>query len=318
MNVGLEKMNVFFEGGDSPFEPGRISVEPLHRGYGITVGNSIRRILLDSVPGASVIGVKVSGVGHEFRAIPGAATDATELVLNLKEIRFNVEGDKTKVIRFLQTKTGIYTAGDLDLPAGVEVQNPEQEIINLTGEQPVEMDIYVRNGRGYLDASQHIEFEDQTDIIAIDAKFSPIVRAAFSVEQMRIGQDASFERLHLEVVTDGSIHPKDATMLAAKIAQSHFSFFDGMSDIAQKAEVFQERKEVEENLMLEMPIDDLDLSVRSYNCLKRDGFEKVGDIINLTEENLKGIHQLGKKSIEEILQKIEDLKAEIADRAKRR
>lgn len=318
MNVGLEKLNVYSDGGDSPFEPGRVIVEPLHRGYGTTLGNAIRRILIDSIPGASVIGVKVAGVSDEFQSIDGAATDATELVLNLKEIFFDVEGDKMVTIRFEQSASGTYTAGDLILPAGVAVQNPEQELIRLTGEQTVEMEIYVKNGRGYVDASEHIELEGRKDIIAIDAKFSPIRRAAFKVEKMRIGQDATFERVIFTVVTDGSVHPKDAVMLAGKILQSLSSFFEGMSELAEKTEIHLEKKEEEENLILDLDIDDLELSARSYNCLKRDNFLKVRDIINLTEENLKGIHQLGKKSIQEILEIIKELKEEMAEKARKR
>lgn len=308
--MGFEKINVYHDGGVQPFEPGKIIIEPLERGFAHTIGNAVRRILLSSMPGASVIGMKVSGIVHEFAMIPGAGIDATELILNLKKMRFAVEGDEIYTVTFKKSEAGFYTANDLELPANVQIENSEQSLIHLTGDREVEIEIYVENGRGYTPSDQIDKFLDQPEVITVDGTYSPIRKAGYEVEKMRIGQDTTYERLILNVTTDGSVSPKDAVMLAAKIATSHFNFFEGMSDVAEKTEIYQEKKE-EENRILDLPIEHLDLSVRSYNCLKREGFTSVRKILALTESQLYSIHQLGDKSVKEIIAKIIELGLEL-------
>lgn len=307
MNIGFEKINVFHDGGDDPFAPGKVIIESLERGFSHTIGNALRRILLSSMPGASVVGLKMPGVVHEFSSISGAATDTIELILNLKKLRFDLDGmDDMYTVRFEKSAPGLYTAAALDLPTGVRIMNPEQELINVTGDQPVEFEIYVKMGRGFVDASLHKDFEDRPDVIPVDGMFSPIVNVGYTSEQMRLGEHASNERLILTITTDGSISPKDAVMLASKIAHSHFALFEGMSDLAEKTEIYKEKEE-EENRILDLPIEHLELSVRSYNCLKNDGMLTVREIIKIREDQLYTIKNLGKKSVEEIVQKINDL-----------
>lgn len=311
MNVGLEKIDVYFDGGDSPFTEGRVIIEPLTRGYGQTIGNPLRRILLSSIPGASAIGIKIPGVLHEFMTIPGTTTDVTELILNLKKVRFTCHEDGVHTVTFSGDSLGAVYAKDLVLPSHITITNPEQQLLNLNGEETVTMEIYVRNGRDYLDASMHTEFEEDSGVIAVDGMFSPIEKVGYTIENMRIGQDTSYERLILNITTDGSISPKDAAMLGAKIAHSHFAFFQGMSDLADKVEVHQEKQEEEENRILDLPVEHLDLSVRSFNCLKREGFDTVRHIVSLTETEVQNIHQLGEKSVREIIAKIKELGLEL-------
>jgi len=310
VNMGFEKINVYHDGGEKPFVPGKIIIEPLERGFGNTIGNAIRRIALASMAGASVIGVRISGVVHEFTMIPGSGMDVTKFILNLKKLRFKVEGEEVQTITFSSGKSGFYKASDLVLPTGVEIMNPEHDLISLTGTQQVDIEIYVKNGRGYTPSEQITEFDGESDIIPVDGTYSPVRKIGYEVEKMRIGQDATYERLILIVETDGSVSPKDAVMVAAKIAKSHFDFFEGISDIAEKTEVYQEKKE-EENRILDLPIEHLDLSVRSYNCLKREGFTSVRKILALTESQLYSIHQLGDKSVKEIIAKIIELGLEL-------
>lgn len=306
MNMNFEKVNVYNDGGENPFEAGKVIVEPLERGYGNTIGNAIRRIALSSMMGSSVVGFKITDVVHEFMMIPGSSMDATKLVLNLKEIRFKVEGEDIKKLTFKSNKAGFYTAADLVLPEGVTIQNPEKEFISLTGEKEVEVEVYVMNGRGYTPAEQLDLFEPESGIITVDGTFSPVKKVGYEVEKMRIGQDATYERLTFNIITDGSMTPKDAVVVAAKIAQSIFSFFDGMSDIAEKTEIYKEKVE-EENRILDLPIEHLELSVRSYNGLKREDRTTVRKIIELRESELYTINQLGAKSVQEIIDKVIEL-----------
>jgi DNA-directed RNA polymerase subunit alpha len=312
MNVGLEKIQVFSEGVDSPFVPGRVILEPLTRGYGDTIGFSLRRIMLSSMPGAAVVGIKIAGVNHEFSSIPGAATDATELVCNLKRLRFRLEEDRTYTLKFNKNESGMYSAKDLDLPPGVEIQNPEHELINLTGSEAVSLEVYVKMGRGMVDSTLHAEYEDQEGVISVDGMFTPIRNIGYKIEAMRIGQDTSYERLIFDVTTDGSIHPKEAVLLAAKIAKTHYDFFEGISDYADRMEIYIEKKEEEEeNRLLDLSIEKLDLSVRSYNGLKRSGLLSVRQIITLKETDVANIQQLGEKSVDEIVKKMIELGFEL-------
>lgn len=307
LNIGFEKVNVYHDGGENPFEPGKVYMEPLERGFSDTIGNALRRIMLSSMPGASVIGVKIPGVVHELSTIPGAVTDTVELILNLKKLRFKLDNaEEMYTVRFEADKTGIYTGKDLELPTGVELMNPEQEVINIIGGHLVEMEIYVKMGRGFVDASMHTEFHDRPDIIAVDGTFSPIIKVGYKGENMRLGQDASYERLILDVTTDGSLHPKEAVDIARKILHAHLGTFDEMTHIAEKTKIFKEKQE-EENRILDLPIEHLELSVRSYNCLKREKLLTVKDVIKLREDQLYAIQNLGEKSVKEIISKIEEL-----------
>lgn len=310
MNLGFEKIKVYYDGEESSDRGGRVAIEPLERGFARTLGNTLRRIMLSSMPGTSAVGILVPGVYHEFSTIPHAVTDMVELIINLKNIRFQSEGDAIKTIRFSASKEGVYTAASLELPADVELLNPELELLQLTGDGRVEFELYVKQSRGYVDASYHFDFEERPDVIKIDGMFSPVRKVGYEQESMRIGQDATYERLLMDVETDGSVSPKDAIMLAAKIAKSHFDFFESMSDIAEKTEVYQEKKE-EENRIMDMPIETMDLSVRAYNCLRRDGYTTVRKIYTLSESQLYAIHQMGEKSVREVIAKMKELGLEL-------
>lgn len=310
MNLGFEKIKVYYDGEESTNFQGKVVIEPLERGFARTLGNTLRRIMLSSMPGTSVIGIKIPTVYHEFSTIPGAVTDMTELILNLKKIRFKAHFDGVQVVKFESTKEGTYLANSLDLPSSVELHNPKQELIRLTGETPVEFEVYIKHSRGYVDSSMHEEFGDRPDIMKVDGMFSPIKKVNYFEEGMRIGQNANYERLTLDVVTDGSINAKDAVMLAGKIAQSHFDFFEDMSDIAEKTEIYQEKKEEEDRIM-DLPIEHLDLSVRAYNCLKRDGYTTVRKIHTLSEPQLYAIPQMGEKSVREVIDKMCELGLEL-------
>jgi DNA-directed RNA polymerase subunit alpha len=312
VDLGFEKISVYHDGGESPFEPGKVIIENLEMGFARTIGNSLRRILFRAMPGASVIGLKIPGVSHQFCTIPGTSTDVVELISNLKDTRFKLEKEGVHIIQLVSNKNGVIHAKDLILPKSVETLTPEQELLRVNGTQKVEIDIFVKIGRGYKDSSEHTEFNDIEGVIPVDGVFSPIVKVGYREEPMSIGQNEneSFERLILDITTDGSISAKDSVMVAAKIAEGHFNFFEGMSDIAEKINVYQEKKE-EENLVLDKTIEQLDLTVRSYNCLNREQYRTVRQIISLSEQELASINQLGEKSVREIIAKVQELGLEL-------
>lgn len=309
MNIGLEKKHISYENGDNPFVNAKVIVQPLERGYGITLGVALRRIMLSSMLGSSFVGLKIPGVLHEFTTIPGTATEVTRMILNLKKVRLEIEGDENelKVIRFSKKKKGIYTAADLEVPNGVKILTPEQELINVLGDQPVEIELYAKKSRGFVLGGNHEEFSELPDVIQVDGKFSPVELVGYETENVRVGQNTSFEKLTLTVTTDGSLEGKEAVLIAAKILSTLSGFFEGMSPLVDELDIVKEKQEEEKNRVLDLSIDDLDLSVRSYNCLKRSDRLYVKDIVKLTRIELENINQLGKKSVKEIIKKIKEL-----------
>ena len=312
VNLEFEKPIAYCEEEFKPFVPARIEVEPIEKGFARTLGNSLRRTLLSSIPGAAVIGVKIEGVFHEFSHIEGASTDATQLILNLKKIRFKVDGDETKTVRFENQKEGRYVAGDLEMETGVSVMNPDQSLILLTGKKTVTFELYVKKGRGKVYAENQTAFEERPDIIAVDALFSPVLKVGYEDSEVRIGQDANFERLILTVTTDGSISPKEAVYLASKINQGFFDLFSEMKDMVEKTEQFKEQIE-EENLILDSPIEDLKLSPRSYNSLKKGNYTTIRKVKDLTLSDLYNIPNMGKTSVSEVVEKMRELGYEIEE-----
>lgn len=307
MNLEFEKLNVY-DASEDNLEAGKLIIEPLESGFGHTIGNALRRTLYRSMPGASVIGFEIPGIYHEFTNIEGSITDTTQLIFNLKKIKFSVDLENEELIKlsFRKNKKGEYTASDIDLPSQVELKNPDQPLITLTGDKEVEMTLYVRVGKGYKDAQEHTEFKDMPTVIKVDGMFSPIEKVGYRVEKTRLGQDASYERVILDVRTDNTMEPKEVVSIAGMILSKFFSAFKEISHISEKVEMHKE-KEVEEDLTLDQSIDELDLSVRSFNCLKREGRTKVRDIIELSEKQLAAINQLGKTSVEEIKEKMKEL-----------
>ena len=286
---------------------GRFVVEPLERGYGTTLGNSLRRILLSSLPGASVVSIKIDGVLHEFSTIPGVVEDVTEIILNIKDLAIKVHSEGQKVIYIEYEGDGEIKAGDIKTDADVEVLNPDLHIATLSGNNRLYMELMVDTGRGYVPAEKNKQSNQPIGIIPIDSIYTPVKKVNYTVENTRVGQVTDFDKLTIEVWTDGSIQPDEAISLGAKILSEHLNLFINLTDHARNTEIMVEKEETKKEKVLEMTIEELDLSVRSYNCLKRAGINTVEDLINKTEEDMMKVRNLGRKSLEEVVQKMEAL-----------
>ena len=286
-------------------------VEPLERGFGTTIGNSLRRILLSALPGAAAVGIKIAGVEHEFSTIKGVKEEVTEIILNLKTVRFKAVSSLEKAGRqhcTLHANTvGAVTAGDIECATGIEVMNPDQIICTLDDGASIDMDIYVKCGRGYVPATQNKEVLEPIGYIPIDAIYTPVVKANYTVESTRVEQSIDFDKLTLEITTDGTTSAKEIASLAAKIMNDHIKLFvDLVENMSEKA-ILVEPQADSKVKVLEMSVEDLDLSVRSYNCLKRANIHTVDDRTRRTEDDMLKVRNLGKKSLEEVVKKLEDL-----------
>lgn len=286
---------------------GRFVVEPLERGYGTTLGNSLRRILLSSLPGASIVSIKIDGVLHEFSTIPGVVEDVTEIILNIKDLAIKVHSEGQKVIYIDYEGDGEIKAGDIKTDADVEVLNPDLHIATLSGNNRLYMELMVDTGRGYVPAEKNKQSNQPIGIIPIDSIYTPVKKVNYTVENTRVGQVTDFDKLTIEVWTNGSIQPDEAISLGAKILSEHLNLFINLTDHARNTEIMVEKEETKKEKVLEMTIEELDLSVRSYNCLKRAGINTVEDLINKTEEDMMKVRNLGRKSLEEVVQKMEAL-----------
>lgn len=287
---------------------GIFEVAPLERGYGITLGNSLRRILLSSLPGAAITSVKIEGVRHEFSTIEGVVEDVTEIILNLKGVVLKYNGDQVEKLSLSCDREGVVTAGDFTGSANIEIINPDHPIATLESGGRLELEATVERGRGYVTAEENQEhFEKIIGLIPMDSSFSPITRANFRVENTRVGQVTDYDRLIMEVYTNGSITPEDAISLSAKIMVEHLELFINLTDEINDVEIMVEKEEEEKDRILDTTIEELELSVRSSNCLKRAGINTVGELINKSEEDLMKVRNLGKKSLEEIKGKLEEL-----------
>ena len=290
---------------------GRFVVEPLERGYGTTLGNSLRRIMLSSLPGAAISQVKIDGVLHEFTTIPGVKEDVTEIVMNLKNlaIRNNSSSDTPKVAYIEFEGEGVVTGADVQVDADLEILNPEQVIATLNGGSGSKlfMELTITNGRGYLGAEKEKIEDMPIGVIAIDSIFTPVERVNMEVENTRVGQVTDFDKLTLDVFTNGTLGADEAVSLAAKVLSEHLKLFIDLSENAKTAEVMIEKEENEKEKVLEMNIDELELSVRSYNCLKRAGINTVEELCNKTSEDMMKVRNLGRKSLEEVLAKLNEL-----------
>lgn len=286
---------------------GRFVVEPLERGYGITLGNSLRRVLLSSLPGAAVTSIKIDGVLHEFSTVPGVVEDVTEIILNIKELAIKLHSEGPKVIYIDAEGEGSVTAADIKADADVEICNPDLHIATLNGDSRFYMELVVNKGRGYAVAEKNKLPGQPIGIIPIDSIYSPVKKVNYLVENTRVGQDTDFDKLIFEVRTDGTIEPEEAISLGAKILSEHLSLFIDLSEHAKHTEIMVEKEETKKEKVLEMTIEELDLSVRSYNCLKRAGINTVEELINRTEEDMMKVRNLGRKSLEEVVQKLNGL-----------
>lgn len=291
---------------------GKFVVEPLERGYGITLGNSLRRILLSSLPGVAVTSIKIDGVLHEFSTIPGVVEDVTEIILNIKGLSLKMLSEGQKLVYIEADGEGPVTAADIKADADVEILNPDLQIATLNGEHKLYMELTLNKGRGYVPAEKNKQPGQPIGIIPVDSIYTPVRKVNYTVENTRVGQVTDYDKLTLEVWTNGSIKPDEAISLGAKILSEHLNLFIDLSDQAKHTEIMVEKEETKKEKVLEMTIEELDLSVRSYNCLKRAGINTVEDLTNRTEEDMMKVRNLGRKSLEEVLQKLNALGLSLA------
>jgi len=303
----IEKPRIEVVQMDEDGRYGKFVVEPLERGYGITLGNALRRILLSSLPGAAVTSVRIDGVLHEFSTIPGVREDVTDIVLALKQLRLRLFGDGARTMRIDASGEGEIKAGDIVAGSDIEILNPDLHIATLDRDARLSAEITVERGRGYSPAERNKKPDTPIGVIPVDSIFTPVVRVNYTVEDTRVGQVTDYDKLTLEVWTDGSIKPNEATSLAAKIMSEHLALFIGLTDSAERMEIMVEKEQDEKDRIMEMAIEELDLSVRSFNCLKRAGINTVGELVERTEAEMMKVRNLGKKSLEEVKQKLASL-----------
>lgn len=287
---------------------GKFVVEPLERGYATTLGNSLRRILLSSLPGTAVRWIKIENVLHEFSTIPGVKEDVIEIILNLKELFAKIHSDEdVKILRIEASEAGEITAGDIIADADVEILNTDLHICTLEENSRIYMEIALGQGRGYVTAENNKEAGLPIGIIPVDSIYTPVRKVNFAVDKTRVGKIADYDKLVLEVWTDGTIKPDEATSLGAKIMSEHLNLFIDMTDSVNGVEIMVEKEEDIKEKVLEMTIEELDLSVRSYNCLKRAGINTVEELTNRSEDDMMKVRNLGKKSLEEVKYKLAEL-----------
>ena len=285
---------------------GKFVVEPLERGYGTTLGNSLRRVLLSSLPGYAITSVKIDGILHEFSTIPGVKEDVTEIVLNLKSVILKIHGDGPKTIYVDMKGEGELTAGDFKTDSEVEILNPELHIASLDTDAHVVMEITCSKGRGYVSAEQNKQLVNVIGVIPVDSIYSPVLKANFFVENTRIGNVTDKGKLTMEVWTDGSLKANEAISMSAKILMEHLELFlDLAAGVSETENILSEKSDNEKEKVLDLTIDELDLSVRSFNCLKRAGINTVEDLINKSEDDMMKVRNLGRKSLEEVIAKLD-------------
>nr|WP_317359694.1 DNA-directed RNA polymerase subunit alpha [uncultured Tyzzerella sp.] len=309
--LGFEKPRIEIAEMSEDKRYGKFIVQPLERGYGTTLGNSLRRILLSTLPGAAVSNIKIDGVPHEFSVIPGVKEDVTEIILNLKNlaIKNNSSSDEPKTAYIDFSGEGEIKASDIKVDSDIEIVNPDLHIATLSGgsESKVFMEITINKGRGYVEAAKNKKPDQPIRMIPVDSLYTPVERVNFLVEDTRVGQITDYDKLTFEVWTNGTISPDDAVSLAAKVLNEHLALFIDLSDNAKNTEIMVEKEEGKKEKVLELSIEELDLSVRSYNCLKRAGINTVEDLANKTEDDMMKVRNLGRKSLEEVLGKMAEL-----------
>ena len=294
---------------------GKFELEPLERGFGTTIGNALRRVMLSSLPGSAITSVKIEGVMHEFQKIDGVVEDVTAIVLALKSVVIKNHSGEDKIIRLYADKEGAVTAGDLEIDADLEIVNPELVIANLVKGGKLEMEMTVSNGRGYVDAktNQKLLGENKAGVIAIDSLYSPIELVSYEVEDARVGQNENFDKLIMNVYTNGAITPEEAMALAARILIEHFNIVTDLNSISDVSGLMAEKKVDTITKTLETPIEEIEFSVRAYNCLKRAGINTVQDLISKKEVEVTKIRNLGKKSLKEVIDKVKEMGLKFRD-----
>lgn len=283
---------------------GKYVVEPLERGYGTTLGNALRRILLSSLPGTAVTTMKIAGVQHEFSTIPGVKEDVTQIVLNVKKIIAKLYSSSVKTVYIQASGEGEVTAGDIKADSEVEILNPELHIATLGPEASLNMELTLSHGRGYVPADRNKPAQTIIGVIPVDSIYSPVLKVNYTVENTRVGDMTNYDKLTLEVWTDGTITARDAVSLGAKILCDHFVLFTDLSESVGRSTTVVEKPETQQDKVLEMTIEELDLSVRSFNCLKRANINTVQDLTEKTEDEMMKVRNLGRKSLEEVINKL--------------
>ena len=317
--IEIEKPNITTVNLSDDGRNGKFIVEPLERGYGVTLGNSLRRVLLSSLPGVAVTSIKIDGVLHEISTITGVKEDVCEIVLNVKGITAKLHGDSPKVAVIDMTGPCVVTAGDINQDADLEILNPDHHIATLGENVRFYMELTIDHGRGYVSQEKNKQLYTQANqgasapigTIFTDSIYTPVYNVNYTVENTRVGSNTDYDKLTLEVLTNGTISAKEAISLGAKILNEHLNLFVDLSDEAKNAEIMVEREETIKEKVLEMTIEELDMSVRSFNCLKRAGIDTVEDLISRTEVDMIKVRNLGKKSLEEVIQKLHSLGLEL-------
>ncbi len=305
--IEFEKPNIECLAINEDESYGKFVCEPLERGYGMTIGNSLRRILLSSLPGAAITTVKIEGVLHEFSTIPNVIEDVPEIIVNLKSVRLKMHDNEEKTIKIDFKGEGEVKAGDIITDSSVEVLNPDLHIATVAEGGSLQMEMTVNRGRGYNVAEKNKTQNQAIDVLPIDSIFTPVKKVNYSVENTRVGQTVDYDKLTIEVWTDGSLKAYEALSLAAKVMTGHLELFIDLSEAARNTKVMVEKAETKRERILEMPIEDLELSVRSYNCLKRAGISTVQDLASKTEADMMKVRNLGKKSLDEVINKLHSL-----------
>ena len=310
--IEFEKPNIKCLEIDDEKKYAKFVCEPLERGYGITIGNSLRRILLSSLPGCAIKSVKIDGAQHEFTTIPNVVEDVPEIILNLKMVRIKMDKNEEKTLRINFEGEGEVKAGDIITDGTVEVLNPDLHIATVSKGGKLNMEMGADMGRGYNTAEKNKTPNQPIGVIAIDSIYSPVKKVNYAVENTRVGQMVDYDKLTIELWTDGSLEPYEALSLAAKVLTEHLKLFVDLSETAKNTQIMIEKEENKKEKILEMPIEELELSVRSFNCLKRSGISTVEDLANKTETDMMKVKNLGKKSLEEVIAKLHELGLDLA------
>lgn len=305
--IEIEKPTIECTGSNEDPNYGKFVVEPLERGYGTTLGNSLRRILLSSLPGVAVTSVKIDGILHEFSTIPGVKEDVTEIILNLKKLAVKLNGENTKRVLINAIGPKEVTAADILGDSDVEIFNPDLHIATLEENATLIMEINLARGRGYVPAEMNKDENTPISVIPTDSIYTPVRKVNFTVENTRVGQVTDYDKLILEIWTDGSVTPSEGVSIGAKIMQEHLNLFVELTDSAEGMEIMVEKEENQKEKALEMTIEELELSVRSFNCLKRAAINTVEELTHRSEEDMMKVRNLGKKSLDEVKHKLEEL-----------
>ena len=305
--IEIEKPKVDIVELGEDYRYGKFVIEPLERGYGITIGNALRRILLSSLPGVAVNSIRIDGVLHEFSTVPGVKEDVTEIILTLKELSANIDGEGSRTLKIQAQGPCTVTGADIICPPDVEILNKDLVIATLDDNAKFNMDINIDKGRGYVPAEENKTENMPIGVLPVDSIYTPVQKVSYHVENTRVGQKSDYDKLTLEVWTNGSINPQEGISLAAKVLVEHLNLFIDLTEHVSNVEIMVEKEEDQKEQVLEMTIEELDLSVRSYNCLKRAGINTVEELANKSEDDMMKVRNLGKKSLEEVIQKLEEL-----------